>query len=810
MNWFKRLIEPDTFESGDIPNRFSSLFPYLAYDESDNIFENENSYGFVLEVTPQIGADMEMARVLNTLLMLGWPADTGIQVSLYGSPNIRSRLAEWANIRQGTKDESEDRLQGVYRTLARKRVGFWLGGTTRSLFKSAPYLLKNMRCFISFTLPGQLNAVRRQLVIDLQKSAISTLGSAHLPAYAWSASDLITTMGEILNQEDTPQLAYDSGKLIKNQIINHDTSFKVYADKVLINDDTEVRMMSVKNYPEEFPLWDMNNLIGDMFQRNRQFTCPFMLTLGIHLPDLEAAKSGAQLKAARATNDSESQMAKFMPDFALKKRDYDILLHALSEGHSMCQLYHQLMLFPKKGEGSQAEQAARAMFRAKNWELTSDHFIQVPGILGSMPMMLDKKLWADYKRLERYSTKTTGNATHLSPVLADWRGTGTPTLKLFSRRGQDMNFDFYDNTEGNYNVAIAAASGSGKSFFINEIVTSYRAQNGRVWIIDVGRSYEKLCHLLGGEFIEFTPDNSPNMNPFTNVQDFNEEMPVLKGILSKMASPNQELSSIQGSMIESAIQAAWQEKGNQSTPTTVAQCLSRMDDPRAQDLATMLKPFTASGVYGRYFEGPNTLDFNNKLVVLELEELKTKKDLQSVVLMILMAEIQNKMYLSDRAEKKVCIIDEAWDLMAGSTGEFLETGYRRARKYGGLFVTATQSVGDYYKNAAALAAFENSDWILLLRQKKESVEQLERSGRMLFDASMKKSLLSLSTSHNEFSEVFVYSPMGQGIGRLIVDPYSAQLYSSKGEEYQIIKDMMDNGVSIEDALDRVMEKKGVH
>jgi len=804
MNWLRSLIEPDTFDVGKKPNSFSSLFPYLAYDEAENIFENEDSYGFVLEVNPQTGADMEMARVLNTLLMLGWPADTGIQVSLYGSPNMRNRLAEWANKKDGVQDPVENRQGGIYRMLARKRIGYWLGGTKKSLFKSAPYLIKNMRCFISFTLPGQLNAVKRGLVNDLKKSAISTLGSAHLPAYAWDASDLITTMGEILNQKDTPKLSYDPGKLIRNQIINHDTNLKVYADKVIINDKTEVRMMSVKNYPEEFPLWDMNNLIGDMFQRNRQFTCPFMLTLGVHLPDLEAAKSGAQLKAARATNDSESQMAKFMPDFALKKRDYDILLHALSEGHSMCQLYHQLMLFPEVGAGSQAEQAARAMFRAKNWELTTDHFVQVAGILGSMPMMLDKKLWSDYKRLERYSTKTTGNATHLSPVLADWKGTGTPTIKLFSRRGQDMNFDFYDNTEGNYNVAIAAASGSGKSFFINEIVTSYRSQGGRVWIIDVGRSYEKLCHLLGGEFIEFTPDNSPNMNPFTNVQIFNEEMPVLKGILSKMASPNQELNSIQSSLIESAIQAAWQEKGNESTPTTVAEHLRQINDPRAHDLATMLKPFTATGVYGRYFDGPNTLDFNNKLVVLELEELKSKKDLQSVVLMILMAEIQNKMYLSDRSERKVCVIDEAWDLMAGSTGEFLETGYRRARKYGGLFITATQSIGDYYKNPASLAAFENSDWILLLRQKKESVEQLERSGRMLFDSSMKKSLLSLSTSHNEFSEVFVYSPMGQGVGRLIVDPYSAQLYSSKGEEYQMIKDLMDKGIKIEDALDKVM------
>jgi conjugal transfer ATP-binding protein TraC len=136
--------------------------------------------------------------------------------------------------------------------------------------------------------------------------------------------------------------------------------------------------------------------------------------------------------------------------------------------------------------------------------------------------------------------------------------------------------------------------------------------------------------------------------------------------------------------------------------------------------------------------------------VLELEELKAKKDLQTVVLLIVMYRITREMYFS-RDRKKIVIIDEAWDLLSGgATAEFIEAGYRRARKYKGAFMSATQGVDDYYRNPAAKAALDNSDWMFLLRQKPESIEMMDKLGQLTMDDAMKRLLQSLRTEHGAY------------------------------------------------------------
>ncbi|MCL4780796.1 MAG: type IV secretion system protein TraC, partial [Gammaproteobacteria bacterium] len=163
-----------------------------------------------------------------------------------------------------------------------------------------------------------------------------------------------------------------------------------------------------------------------------------------------------------------------------------------------------------------------------------------------------------------------------------------------------------------------------------------------------------------------------------------------------------------------------------------------------------------------------------------------------------------------RDRKKIVIIDEAWDLLSGgATAEFIEAGYRRARKYKGAFMSATQGVDDYYRNPAAKAALDNSDWMFLLRQKPESIEMMDKLGQLTMDDAMKRLLLSLRTEHGAYSEVFIHSPAGNGIGRLIVDPYSLLLFSSRAEDFNAINAKRAAGMDVSTAIDAVLRDRGL-
>jgi conjugal transfer ATP-binding protein TraC len=124
-------------------------------------------------------------------------------------------------------------------------------------------------------------------------------------------------------------------------------------------------------------------------------------------------------------------------------------------------------------------------------------------------------------------------------------------------------------------------------------------------------------------------------------------------------------------------------------------------------------------------------------------------------------------------------------------------------------MTATQSIGDYYTSPSAEAAMTNSDWMFLLRQKPESVLALEKSNRLVMDENMREMLLSLKTVQGAYSEVFIHGgQMGYGIGRVLFDPFSLLLVSSKAEDYEAVRSYRERGCSVVEAIEAVLADRG--
>jgi conjugal transfer ATP-binding protein TraC len=228
-----------------------------------------------------------------------------------------------------------------------------------------------------------------------------------------------------------------------------------------------------------------------------------------------------------------------------------------------------------------------------------------------------------------------------------------------------------------------------------------------------------------------------------------------------------------------------------ATPTDVMRVLSEMPDPqgRTRDIAHMLMPFCDGGNYGKMFNGKNNVDFNNPFVVLELDGLDQLPNLRSVILLQLIMNIQSAMYMGDRGQRKILGIDEAWDLLAqrgsdvSNVSAFFNKAVRRVRKYNGSVLPITQGVNDFYDvmGSTGKALMENSDFVILLMQKPESLQALKSNGRLIL-SEYEFSLLRSVHRGDGYSELMFLGPTGRGIGRLTVPRETQLTYTTEANE----------------------------
>lgn len=432
----------------------------------------------------------------------------------------------------------------------------------------------------------------------------------------------------------------------------------------------------------------------------------------------------------------------------------------------------------------------KSYFQTIGWLIDYETQVQLPVFLNALPLNQDRKARTF---LQRERTMSTTQATVCLPLFAEWKAAAAPVVPLISRTGQIMNFDMFAS-QTNFNCCIAAQSGSGKSFLVNEIVVNLLATGAQCWIIDIGRSYKKLCEVYQGEFVEFNVNAQININPFSLVRNYEQDADMVFTLIQAMISPKDMLSEYQANAVKQMIKDLWEIYGANLHIDMLAQKLEEHPDKRLQDLAVQIFPFTSRGAYGVYFQPQarnminllqdleqeiNRKGQKSRLVVLELEELSGRKDLQQLVLLQLIFAVNQQMIQGQKERQKVLFIDEAWDLLASKTiSYFIETGYRRFRKYNGAVVTITQSLEDLYTTPSGRAIAANSANYLLLAQKNETIKQLISQDKLVLDAHAIRQITSLKTRKGHYSEIFVLTDHGAGVGRLIVEPKVQLLYST--------------------------------
>jgi conjugal transfer ATP-binding protein TraC len=351
-------------EPADTPaEQFANWLPYSGYLAAEKIFVNRDSMGVMLELMPQSGADERMAEVLISLYA-NCPPGTGIQFHLFASPQVRSQLRQYANLRVEDEDQAEQAKQwgrparngNLFRKLARQRVDHLLQGAQKSLTAGFHYTIRDFRLMLSVAFPGDPEDLnKRDELLALRDSMSSSLRSASLPNRVCDAADLINwcalfTNPDRISQTDAPDLNYDDGRELRDQIVDFDTIQDPHPSGLTLwkeasPDVLEARFYSIKSFPERFALWQMGSLIGDLMQPALQYSAPFLLTLGVQVLDPNLTKSVVTANHVRATQNAKSKMADVMPDVNKKLQDWTAAADAIDTGGNLVSLYHQLAIF---------------------------------------------------------------------------------------------------------------------------------------------------------------------------------------------------------------------------------------------------------------------------------------------------------------------------------------------------------------------------------------------------------------------------------------------------------------------------------
>lgn len=779
-----------------------------AYDEEEGLFVlSPDRIGFGVIAEPLSGIDQKTMDNINQLLNLHFPTGTALQFCMYASPDIEDTLHRYEVMRNDTDNP-------LLHEIAKKRIEFMRELTGRPINTGGPKL-RQTHLVITVSLKHGLQEPTREELLEykeLKNAMLSTLKNIGFRHEMLTASKYIRFMEGVLNHGQeamwrrSPWTAHDESTYICNQLLDNDNAITVDTKQLHLGEDCVVRVLSVKRYPEIVFAGMAMRFMGDLMKGTKALRDPVLLTFNVLYPDNEAKTQELARDFAWTTRQVEGQMAKYVPDWAKRLQSQKIAMEAREEGDRLVYGYLGIAVFSEDEDRVvQASTEIQSMMREMGFMVMEDRYVVLPLFGQLLPFGSDEDM---RMACNRYRLMPTRHAVPILPVLGSWRGTGSPLLTLFARDGNLMRVSPFD-TDGNMNVIVAAQSGMGKSFLANEVIQNFLAVGGRAWVIDKGFSYKPLSSIFNGTYIEFTEEVEICLNPFTIVKNFNEESDILSSILEIMIAPREGLDDFQAASVKRILGDVWAERQQQTNIDDIEEKLLNDADERLVDLGKQIYPFTSKGEYGRYFNGPNTCDLNNSLVVLELQQLSGREHLQRVVLLQLMYQIQAAMDHLPLSMPKLLLVDEAFGLLATKeTSSFLITWYRQLRKFGASAMICTQSINDLYENAGAQSIVENSAHMWLLGQKPESIEMVRRSGRLAMSEGEFRLMESVHTRQGVYSEVLIRSGLGVGVGRLYVSDYNKILYSTSAADKTAKALWQERGYTLPEAINMILQERG--
>ncbi|WP_180864271.1 type IV secretion system protein TraC, partial [Klebsiella pneumoniae] len=599
-----------------------------------------------------------------------------------------------------------------------------------------PLTLRNYRVYISCCVPRKKNSTTQIVEMENQiKILRASLGGAYIPTRILDAAGLVELMRELINP-DPHEMYRVPYKLDPYQDLNYqcvDDSFdmQVTAGHLKIGRlgrdgkecVTRVTSYHLESDPEMAFLWTSADNYANLLNPELSISCPFVITLTLMVEDQVKTQNEANMKFMDVEKKSKTSYAKFFPNVIKEMQEWgDIRQRLATNQTSLVSYFFNITTYTADSTEASlaAEQQVLNSYRKGGFQLIPARYHHLRNFLAMMPFKCGEGLFKELQAAGVVKRAETFQVANLLPIVADSplapAGLLAPTY-----RNQlafiDLFYEGMNNT--NFNMAVCGTSGAGKTGLIQPLIRSVLDSGGFAWAFDMGDGYKSLCENMGGVYLD---GDTLKFNPFANVLDdahFDMSAERIRDQMSVMASPNGNLDEVHEGLLLQAVQAAWLSKRNHARVDDVVQFLQDAKDSdeyadsptirgRLDEMIILLDQYTVNGIYGDYFNSDKpTLHDDARMVVLELGGLESRPSLLIAVMFSLIIYIENRMYQSPRGLKKLNVIDEGWKLLDfknEKVGQFIEKGYRTARRHTGAYITITQNIVDFDSPTASSAA----------------------------------------------------------------------------------------------------------
>ena len=791
-------------------DKFSDYLPYLAYDPEEKIyFNNDNSHSYIWECLPLIFSGTNTASAIAGLLRQEFPEGTVIQFMLYADPDISPIL----NSHLATKVRDD----ALIASTAENTVNF-LQDATEGLDNILGTPVRNFRLFFTIKSPVALSM---ELVFAVQEFLIG----AKIQPQRVEVNAFLRLMRGIMNDEFENAHIHDEDVPLRKQIIKSDTEIEDKPKEHLRIGSRYFKCITPKNVSKDIDFMKANRLFGGFMGTENdaeQITTPFLYTLNIIVDDVKAA---LHTKGTIVMN--QKTAAGLNQLLGKKVEEYTWAIDRM-ERERFVRIIPTMWVFSNDKEKlNQSASRAKRLWENEGFIMQDESYIQKILFLMSLPCGFNysKK---NLEVIDRDFFVPTEALSIFVPIQADYKGCGNPLVPLIGRKGQLLGFDLFAKGVNAHNFTIFAGTGSGKSFFLNSIVVNNYAAGNMIRLIDIGYSYEKTCRMLGGRFIDLGGKDKMCINPFADIRDLEEDLSAAAAIVAKMvySTTNREPSESEWTLIREAVKFAYYRdhglKGIDHVREYLAHFPEYCEDCSIQEhkgikeqahaMAFTLTEFTTDGVYGRFFNGKSTFNIaSDEFVVLELDSLLHKPELFNVATMQVVNATTKDLYITgDRSKRKLVLFEEAYQFLKDNDSSSLkitiEAGYRRARKVGGAFGIVSQSPMDL-KSFGSVGPVLNANSPFKFLLQTEDIHKAQREGVFDYNDFEIGLMDSVKSQKPRYSEIFMDTPHGKGVGRLIVDPYTYYVYTSDNDDRRLIESYVKQGMDYDQAIRAIVEQR---